>query len=107
VEREPNYSGGIVLDHQNPSTVILSRQKNGVFELEKWSTADNGKTWETQEITKDSQFDNVRPFVTPNYPGGDSLQILWMNVQRYRHYTDYQSAIKMAVVEVATKTGRH
>jgi hypothetical protein len=106
-EREPNYSGGIVLDHQNPSTVILSRQKNGVFELEKWTTTDEGRTWSTKEITTNSKFDNVRPFVIPNYPGGDSLQILWMNVQRYRHYTDYQSAIKIAVVDVATKTPAH
>jgi hypothetical protein len=106
-EREPNYSGGIVLDHQDPSTVILSRQKKGVFEIEKWSTTDEGKTWNAKDITSDSKFDNVRPFVVPNYPKGDSLQILWMNVQRYRHYTDYHSAIKMTKVDVATKTPRH
>jgi hypothetical protein len=94
-EREPNYSGGIVLDHDDPSTLYLSRQKNGVFEIEKWVTPDKGNTWNVTEVTKNSTSDNVRPFVIRNHPKEDSFKLLWMNTEKYIHYTDYRSAIKM------------
>ncbi|MEX2232174.1 MAG: BNR-4 repeat-containing protein [Cyclobacteriaceae bacterium] len=95
-EREPNYSGGIVLDHEDPSNVYLSREKNGVFELEKWTTDDSGKNWKVTVITKDSEFDNVRPFVVRNH-ADDSGIVLWMNIKKYLHYTDYQGEIKILV----------
>jgi hypothetical protein len=41
--REPDYSGGITLDHEDPSTVYLSRQVNGVFEVEVWTTPTTGR----------------------------------------------------------------
>ena len=93
-EREPNYSGGIVLDHQDPSQVYLSREKNGVFEIERWSTDDKGKTWRVTEITRDSHADNVRPFVVRNH-SDDPPQLLWMSLDKYVHYTDYRAEIKM------------
>jgi hypothetical protein len=74
----------------------LSREKNGVFEIERWSTDDGGRHWRMESVTENSQRDNVRPFVIPN-PAGDSVRLLWMNVQEYFHYTDYRSAIKMSV----------
>lgn len=94
-EREPNYSGGIVLDHVDPSTVYLSREKNGVFEIEKWKTDDKGETWSITEITTNSENDNVRPFVVRNHSEADSLSVLWMSIEKYLHYTDYKAAIKM------------
>ena len=95
-EREPNYSGGIVLDHNDPSHAYLSREKNGVFEIERWSTRDKGKNWDVKEITRGSKNDNVRPFVIRNHPG-DGPVLLWMNLEKYVHYTDYKGAIKMSV----------
>jgi hypothetical protein len=95
-EREPNYSGGIVLDHTDPSQVYLSREKNGVFEIEHWSTRDKGKNWEVTAVTKNSRNDNVRPFVVRNHHD-DSLRVLWMNIEKYVHYTDYKGAIKMSI----------
>jgi hypothetical protein len=96
-EREPNYSGGIVLDAGDPSQVYLSREINGIFEIEKWTTHDKGKTWKTTAITRNSAFDNVRPFVTRNYPERKTPAILWLNVKRYRHWTDYQTAVKINI----------
>lgn len=95
-ETEPNYSGGIVLDHNDPSQVYLSRERNGVFEIERWATDDKGKSWKVAEITRNSRFDNVRPFVIRDHPD-DSLRVLWMNVQKYVHYTDYRAGIRMSV----------
>ena len=96
-EREPNYSGGISLDHQDPSTVYLSRQVNGTFEIERWTTNNQGKDWSSQAITQNSDLDNIRPFVIRNYNQDDDLRVLWMNVKHYQHYTDYNTAIKMNI----------
>jgi hypothetical protein len=94
-EREPNYSGGIVLDAENPSDVYLSRSVKGVFEIEKWSTSDKGKNWTVTEITRNSTHHNVRPFVIRN--SADSLRVLWLNVDRYVHWTDYRTSVKMNI----------
>jgi len=96
-EREPNYSGGIVLDHNDPSIVYLSRLKNKRFEIEKWTTYNKGKDWSVEELTSNSENNNVRPFVIRDYSAQDSLRVLWLNVERYVHYTDYQTAIKMNI----------
>lgn len=97
-EREPNYSGGIVLDHDDPSTVYLSRERNGIFEIERWSTNDKGLHWNVTDVTKNSRYYNVRPFVIRNN-SGESPGVLWMNIQKYIHYTDYKGEIKMSVRE--------
>jgi hypothetical protein len=97
VESEPNYSGGIVLDHNDPSTVYLSHEKDGKFEIEKWKTGDKGKNWNVTEITKNSKFDNVRPFVVRNHTPDGSPAVLWMNVKKYVHYTNYETAVMMDV----------
>jgi len=97
LETERNYSGGIVLDHQDPSTVYLSRTKNNKFEIEKWTTPDRGRNWKVTEITTNSRFDNVRPFVIRNHPVNGSPTLLWMNVKKYIHYTDYETAVKMDI----------
>lgn len=94
-EREQNYSGGIALDHENPSIVYLSAEKNDVFEIEKWETLDQGENWTVTEITRESKLDNIRPFVVRNHPAEDSSAVLWMNLRNYVHYTDYDSSIKM------------
>lgn len=92
-EREPYYSGGMALDHSDPSTVYLSREKNGVFEIERWHTADRGKTWAQEAITQNSLRDNVRPFVVRHHRS-EGPRLLWMNLHRYAGYTDYHAEIK-------------
>lgn len=96
-ESEPNYSGGIVLDHNDPSQIYLSREKNGVFEIEKWTTSDEGKTWAVTEITKNSAHDNVRPFVVYYHPRKGPA-VLWMNLEKYLHYTNFRASIRMDTV---------
>jgi len=93
-EPEPHYSGGIALDHNNPSIVYLSKPINSIFEIEKWSTSDKGKNWKTESLTQNSLKDNVRPFVVRNY-SVNGTKVLWMNViDHYIHYTKYLTAIK-------------
>ena len=96
-EREPNYSGGLVLDHENPEIVYASVRRNGVFEIEKWVTSDGGHSWKIIPITQQSKHDNVRPFAIRNMSKDNRPQVLWMNIERYIHYTDYNSVIRMEI----------
>lgn len=95
-EREMNYSGGVVLDHENPSTVYMSREYEGVFEIEQWKKKKNGK-WDQYRITTSSKQDHVRPYAVYNAEDGNPLQLFFLTNERYIHYTDYRSAIKMWV----------
>lgn len=92
-EKEPHYSGGIALNPANPAVVYLSRKIGKTFEIEKWVTTDFGKTWSSLAITKNSNYDNVRPLVPWGYDGAADC-VLWMH-GRYVHYTDYDTAIAM------------
>ncbi len=104
VEREPNYSGGIILDHENPNIVYLSANRDSVFEIEKWTTSNGGKSWTVNPITKASEKDNVRPFAVRGAKEDNPLQVLWMVNTKYIHYTDYQSAIKSNIYNPVDNT---
>ncbi len=95
VEPEPNYSGGVSIDHENPEIVYLSRQVDGVFEIEKWETPDMGQSWESTAITSDSKKDNVRPFAIWGADESVEKQVIWMEVDRYIHYTDFKTALRI------------
>ena len=99
-EPEPNYSGGLALDHENPGTVYLSAEAgpDSTFEIERWTTKDGGRSWNPTRITRNSANDNVRPVAVRNAGPEIPLQFLWMNNEEYVHYTDYRSAIKMNMV---------
>jgi rhamnogalacturonyl hydrolase YesR len=97
-EGEPHYSAGVVLDHNDPSIVYLSKPTNGVFEIERWVTPDGGATWTSTRITKDSSWNNVRPVVARDHKSSDS-GLFWMHGD-YEHYTKYATAIKMDLSDV-------
>ncbi len=90
----PHYSGGIVLDHEDPSVVYLSRPVAGAFEIERWWTEDGGSSWRSRPITIGSANDNVRPFVIREH-GRSPPTLLWMENRFYRHYLDFDSAIRI------------
>jgi len=92
-EPEPHYSGGIALDHNDPSAVYLSRRVDGVFEIERRQTRDGGATWTVEAVTAHSSRDNVRPFVIRNHPR-DGPAVLWMSNASYVHYTSFRTSIK-------------
>lgn len=94
-EPEPHYSGGVCLDPARPGIVYLSRKINGIFEIEQWTTSDSGRTWSSLSITQHSDMLNVRPVVPRGYQGTEP-HVLWMT-GHYRHYTDFDAAIRMAV----------
>ncbi|WP_117175561.1 BNR-4 repeat-containing protein [Mariniflexile rhizosphaerae] len=92
-EPEPNYSGGMSVDTNDASTVYLSKQVNGVFEIYKYQTPDEGITWNSEAITKDTPIDmvNVRPVVPRNHKPG-VFDVMWMRGQ-YITYQNYYTSI--------------
>lgn len=95
-EREPHYFGNMSLVPNKTNVVYLSREIDDVFEIERWETNDDGQTWEVKAITENSTNDNVRPYV-PRNGTGESEVVLWMENQRYVHYTDYKTAIRFYI----------
>lgn len=93
-EYECNYSGGVYLDHENPDIVYTSRPVGDIFEIEKWQTADGGKKWATQAVTRNSERDNVRPYVIRGYKPGQP-ELLWMYNYKYPGFRAYDCAIRL------------
>ena len=91
--KEPYYSGGITLDHEDPSTVYLSRDRGGVFEVETWRTADRGQTWSRSEVTAASSANNYRP-ISPRglIPFSGDMSVVWMR-GIYDSYVAYKTSI--------------
>lgn len=88
---EGHYSGGVVLDHNNTDHVYLAREINGKFEVQRWQR--NKNNWDITEITRQSQQDNVRPYVV-KYTPAKKPTVLWMQ-GIYHHYTDYNTNLMM------------
>jgi hypothetical protein len=85
--REPAYTAGISLDHQDPSVVVLARPGAAKLEIERWQTADLGRSWTHTSITTGSVEDNVRPVV----PRGGSGSVIWM-AGHYGYFTSFRTA---------------
>jgi hypothetical protein len=93
--REPNYSGGITLDHEDPATLYLSRQVGGVFETEAWTTPDQGASWSARPLTSGSARGNYRP-ISPRGQTGDSHDMVWMH-GGYIHFGNYQTGLRTPI----------
>ena len=95
VEPEPHYSGGLILDPTDPNIVYLSKPTDSIFEIEKWVTADSGKTWKSSAITTGSAYSNARPILPHPAMGQrpEHRMLFWMN-GGYIHYTKFSTGIR-------------
>lgn len=91
--REPYYSAGITLDHEDPRTVYLSRPVGGIFEVETWTTQNDGTSWTQTAVTAGSTTNNVRP-ISPRglIPFSGAMSVVWMG-GTYTHYLEYKTSI--------------
>jgi len=91
--KEPYYSGGITLDHESPGTVYLSREVGGIFEVETWTTPDDGLTWSRTAATASSSANNYRP-ISPRglIPFSGDMSVVWME-GIYQSYIAYKTSI--------------
>ena len=82
------YSGGMSIDPDTINNVYLSvptasaTTGNKVYEIWKYVVDDNGKVTDKVQITKNSEKNNVRPFVLPG-SAGKNLRLCWMNGDYY------------------------
>ena len=91
--RDRYYSGGITIDHENPSVVYLSREVKGMFEVETWRTPDGGATWTRRAVTSASSTKNVRPISPRGLRSfDDDMSVVWMR-GAYAHYLNYETDI--------------
>jgi hypothetical protein len=88
---EFEYSGGITLDHSDPSIVYLSRQVPGGWDIERWTTADGGSHWRHTVVVPAGGTDNVRPVVPRGYDQGP-MSLLWLH-GHYGDYTRYRTSV--------------
>jgi len=93
-EQEPNYSGGIALDHNNPFNLYLARPDSvsGVFGIEQWRSTDSGAHWQSRVVIGGVDTLNVRPVVPRGAPAG--VKMLYMS-GKYPHFTSYNTSIRM------------
>jgi len=96
-EPEPHYSGGVYLDHENSNVIYYSKPVDDIFEIFKAETKDFGKNWVETAITSNSKKDNVRPFAIRGANEDAKSQVLWMFIDRYSQYHDYNTQIKMDI----------
>jgi hypothetical protein len=100
-DRELSYSGGIVLDHSDPSVVYLSRRIDALNVVEKWQTSDGGTTFTSAPVQQDPTVDNLRPAVPYGLTAADSDRSVWMSGS-YHYFTDF--ATRVAGPEVLPDT---
>jgi 5-hydroxyisourate hydrolase-like protein (transthyretin family) len=102
---ETEYSGGLSLDHNDPSVVYTSRQHGSAWEIQRWTTPDLGATFTAPvSITANSTVKNVRPVVPWGSPG--PVKVLWMSGS-YVHWKGlYNTSIQMLTTTRAPTTSR-
>jgi hypothetical protein len=89
---EQQYSGGITLDHSDTNIVYLSREVDGGFDLECWTTDDGGHRWQHTTVVHAAKgLDNVRP-VVPRGWTNRPMGLLWLRGD-YDSYTTYKTSI--------------
>lgn len=76
------YSGGEAIDPANPNIMYVSRPTQGTYgnihEIWKYTINDNGTVDGCEQITKNSQKGNVRPYILNNSENSP-LRLAWMN----------------------------
>lgn len=83
------YSGGMAVDPDHINDLYLSiptkngqYNKDGVYEIWRYTIDDEGKVAGSEQITKNSAKNNVRPFVIPGSKNS-KLRLAWMNGDYY------------------------
>lgn len=85
---EPHYSGGVVLDHSDPSIVHASRNLGTQWEMWRFVTTDGGATWAGVALTANSAAPQIRPVGVRDRIS--DLAVIWLSGS----YTTYQSYVQ-------------
>ncbi len=79
------YSGGMAIDPENINDLYLSiptkggqYSKDGVYEIWKYTINDEGKVAGSEQITRNSAKNNMRPYIIPGSKNS-GMRLTWMN----------------------------
>ncbi len=83
------YSGGMAIDPDNINDLYLSipttngaYDKDGIYEIWKYTIADDGTIASTKQLTSGSTKNNMRPFILPG-SANSPLRLTWMHGDYY------------------------
>lgn len=83
------YTGGMALDPDSINNLYLSiptkdgqYNQDGVYEIWKYVINDNGTVASSEQLTKNSEKNNVRPYILPG-SSKSPLRLAWMNGDYY------------------------
>ena len=83
------YSGGMAVDPDHVNDLYLSipttngqYNKDGVYEIWKYTINDEGQVAGSEQITRNSEKNNVRPFIIPGSKNS-KMRLAWMNGDYY------------------------
>lgn len=83
------YSGGMAVDPENINDLYLSiptaggvYNKDGVYEIWKYTINDAGEVAASEQVTRGSTLNNVRPFIIPGSKNSP-MRLTWMNGNYY------------------------
>jgi hypothetical protein len=89
-------SGGISLDHADPSRLVLSRAHDGPSQVEAWSTADGGGTWSATPLTSRADAFSIRPVIPRGYTRAGRLVVVYVTGTA-DSYLSYRTRVVMQV----------
>ncbi len=82
---EKCYSGGMAIDDENPNIMYCSVPVDGengkVYEIVKYTVTDGVVA--SEQITKNSRLNNIRPYIITNTAADNELRLIWMHGEYY------------------------
>lgn len=96
---EDDYTGIITTNPYNTNEIFMSSNRNPIsglennrYEIYSATTSDDGTTWNWTAVTKDSDKDNLRPFIPKGISNAEDRVALWFH-GTYTTYSNYQTRI--------------
>ena len=89
-------NGGITFNHADPRWVVLTRLIDGQQEIEVRHTSDQGRTWETFQLTHDSAVLNFRPVFPRGITDPKRLVVVYVSGSA-RSFRSYRTVVKMRI----------
>lgn len=85
-DAEPDYSGGVQIDWNNPQVVYFATNVSGNFIVKQGTTADSGASWSISALTTTGK--NFRPSIIHNH---DSTFVGFWHSGSYPGFTNYST----------------
>jgi hypothetical protein len=89
-------NGGITFNHSDPRWVVLTRLIDGQQEIEVRYTPDQGRTWQSFQLTRNSKVINFRPVFPRGLSDPDQLVVVYVSGSA-KSFRSYRTVVKMQV----------